>query len=203
MCSVGLAPSLGHASKVSGSLDAARREQQWLGSDTEDPSLKTSSATNQTLLSLVIITDSNPPKPKHALSPSDQVTCGPSREPGKWACGRRWHGAHLKKVLAMNWLLASHCRAPGDLSLGRKPGLMKTACILGVPGLPGEDVGPWPGPSRLLCWEGAPGDSPGEPLLGQAPQVYELWPSDLRKARAQTWPVLPNWLFVSSMVKAD
>ena len=48
-------------------------------------------------------------------------------------------------------------RAPGDLSPWQKePGLMeKTACILGVPWLPEEDAGPWPIPSRLLCWEGA------------------------------------------------
>lgn len=40
-------------------------------------------------------------------------------------------------------------RAAGDLSPRQKePGLMeKTACILGIPGLPGEDAGPWPSPS--------------------------------------------------------
>lgn len=45
--------------------------------------------------------------------------------------------------------------APGELSpLQKEAGVMeKTACILGVPGLPGEDAGSWPGPSRLLCWK--------------------------------------------------
>ena len=56
-------------------------------------------------------------------------------------------------------------RAAGDLSPRQKePGLMeKTACILGIPGLPGEDADPWPSPLLTPVGRGPGRDLPPRP----------------------------------------